>query len=317
MRVAFCVSFVAVVSSACVADLGGPDDEACVGEGVVVGDVRDDVEFPGGVVDDDGADVVAPVVEEEEEPVVVDEDGAVVKAVSFPAGLACDAGATASVTVENTGSLTWTRDSHKLGAVDDSDVLRPGDPRVYLGDGETVAPGQQHTFTFTLTGHEAGHIRTDWQMVHEGVRWFGESAEAFVDVAACEEEVDVVSYPVPLPDATQVVRDIANERPDLLANSCVAAGGNNDFLHAVVDRLRSGGDHRWGYNWKRGQIGNMSQDVIDYYGGNGGPVEDGEDTYIVDIIGDHCGNPRPAFTDVTQATRDGGTIGRWTSLGRF
>jgi hypothetical protein len=95
-----------------------------------------------------------------------------------------------------------------------------------------------------------------------------------------------------------VVRDLANERPDLLASSCVSAGGNNDFLHALLDRLRQT-DNRWGYNWKRGNVGDMSQDVVDYYYGDGDPQEDSPDVFIIDVIGDHCGSPRPAF--VTQA----------------
>jgi hypothetical protein len=38
-----------------------------------------------------------------------------------------------------------------------------------------VAPGQSHLFTFTLKGlPEVGHASTNWQMVEEGVQWFGE-----------------------------------------------------------------------------------------------------------------------------------------------
>lgn len=252
------------------------------------------------------------------EPVVpADEDGAIVVAFDFPARVACGATATASITVENTGSLTWTRDSHKLGAVDDEDALFAGDPRVYLPAGLTVATGERHTFTFPLHADSSATaitVLSDWRMVHEGVRWFGDIADATVVVDACNEP-----EPPPargLPNRNNVVRDVANERPDLLAASCVADGGNNDFLHAVVDRLRQE-DSRWGYNWKRGNRGDMSQDVVDYHFGDGSP-EDSVDVYIVDIIGGHCGeNPQPAFNDVTQATRDGGTIGRWTSLDRF
>ena len=103
----------------------------------------------------------------------------------------------------------------------------------------------------------------------------------------------------------------AGERPDLVAGSCVDQGGNNEFVFEVVRRLRAG-DERWGLNWKRGNIGDMSQDAIDYFWADGDP-EGRTEVYILDIISGHCGDsPGPAWTDVTEATRLGGTIGRWT-----
>jgi hypothetical protein len=121
--------------------------------------------------------------------------------------------------------------------------------------------------------------------------------------------------PLPLVDGSDVVNAYAAERPDLLAASCVETGGNNDFLFEVVRRLRAR-DPRFGLNWKRGNIGDMSQDVVDYHFGAGEP-EGSTDVYIIDVIGGHCGpTPGPAWIDVTEATREGGTIGRWTLAGR-
>jgi hypothetical protein len=117
----------------------------------------------------------------------------------------------------------------------------------------------------------------------------------------------------PLPDASGVVRDLAAERPDLLAASCVADGGNNEFLFELVRRLRRM-DPRWGLNWKRAVIGDMSQDVVDYFHGAGDPVDGSFDTYVVDVIGGHCGpTPGPAWIDVTVL---GSTGARWTLAGR-
>lgn len=122
-------------------------------------------------------------------------------------------------------------------------------------------------------------------------------------------------YPAPPPDGSGVVWEVATERPDLLAGSCVKTGGNNEFLFEVIRRLRTQ-DDRWGLNWKRGNEGDMSQDVADYFYGEG-PCEGSTDVYIIDIIGGHCGDaPAPAWIDVTQATLDGGTIGRWTLAGQ-
>jgi hypothetical protein len=125
---------------------------------------------------------------------------------------------------------------------------------------------------------------------------------------------DVTAARPPLPDGSGVVRAVAAERPDLLRNSCVDMGGNNEFLFEVVRRLRRM-DPRWGLNWKRGRVGDMSQDVVDYYyGPAGAPMEGSPDTYVVDMIGGHCGpTPSPAWIDVTGV---GGALALWTLAGR-
>lgn len=118
------------------------------------------------------------------------------------------------------------------------------------------------------------------------------------------------------PDQSEINRALAAERPDLLAASCVADGGNNEYLFELVRRLRAT-DVRWGLNWKRGVVGDMSQDAITYEHSAAGPVEGSTDVFILDVIGGHCGpSPAAAWIDVTEATRLGGTIGRWTLAGR-
>lgn len=117
------------------------------------------------------------------------------------------------------------------------------------------------------------------------------------------------------PDEFDVVEQVALERPDLLMASCVEMGGNNEFLFEVVRRLRMI-DTRWGMNWKRGMVGDLSQDVVDYHWGAGEPEESTE-VFIIDIITGHCGDaPQAGWIDVTQATADAGTVGMWTLAGR-
>ena len=56
------------------------------------------------------------------------------------------------------------------------------------------------------------------------------------------------------------------------------------------------------------------QDIVTYNYGSESD-EDTTNVYIVDIMGGHCGgNPSPFWQDQTEATRIGGTIGRWTLL---
>jgi hypothetical protein len=109
------------------------------------------------------------------------EDAADLVSADLPASLETGAEVVATVTMKNTGSATWRRESHRLGAVGDEDPLSP-DGRIYLDPGETVAPGATRAFKIRLVGRAAGRVTTDWQMVHEGVRWFGAIARREVTV---------------------------------------------------------------------------------------------------------------------------------------
>jgi hypothetical protein len=145
----------------------GDDDE----------DAGDDDDL--GTDDDDDDDDAAPV-----------EDSAEIVLTSFPSTLACSATATATVSVRNTGTATWTRESsYKLGAVDDSDPFHGPEPRIWLTEDATIPPGAVWTFEISLLAPaEAGTYTTDWQMVHEAVTWFGGIAAADIDVECAEVE---------------------------------------------------------------------------------------------------------------------------------
>jgi hypothetical protein len=121
---------------------------------------------------------------------------------------------------------------------------------------------------------------------------------------------------LPLPNMLHVVQQVAAARPDLLRNSCQDHGGTWGFMDLLVDTLRTY-DTRWGYNWKRGNVGDPSLDVVDYHWG-AGPDEGSTQVYIIDILGGHCGaNPSPTWNDVTDITYNNGGVGRWTGRGRF
>ncbi|MGD9903854.1 MAG: hypothetical protein AB7U83_10315 [Vicinamibacterales bacterium] len=115
---------------------------------------------------------------------------------------------------------------------------------------------------------------------------------------------------IPLPNRASVVNAIAAQYPNDLRNSCVEHGGNNRFLFRVVQELRKE-DKRWGLNWKRNNVGDMSQDVINYnYGSD--PDEGTRQVHVVDIIGGHCGNnPSANWQDQTVLFSTGAT---WTLI---
>lgn len=111
------------------------------------------------------------------------DDAEIVEAV-FPSALGCTARATATVRVRNRGTSTWTTAAgYALGAVDDADPLHRADTRVRFPTGESVPPGAERVFTFPLQSPgTSGTYVTDWRMVHDGVRWFGDATSQTVGV---------------------------------------------------------------------------------------------------------------------------------------
>lgn len=86
----------------------------------------------------------------------------------------------AQITVENTGCDTWTEsNAYRLGA---DGSFAPG-ARALLDPGESIAQGQQKTFTVTLQAPAApGYYTASWRMLREGVDWFGLSAHSRIKV---------------------------------------------------------------------------------------------------------------------------------------
>jgi hypothetical protein len=167
-------------------------------------------------------------------------------------------------------------------------------------------------------GANATTLPTDEGGEMEGTTLPGETSTGGVPDDGIPDNPPQAVPPAPPPDGFAVVQQVASEFPELLQGSCVDQGGNNEFLFEVVRRLRMQ-DDRWGLNWKRGVIGDMSQDVVDYHYAEG-VSEESTDVYIIDMIGGHCpedgSSPQPAWIDVTQATIDGGTVGMWTLAGQ-
>jgi hypothetical protein len=92
---------------------------------------------------------------------------------------------TVSITFTNTGDIPWTEgDMIRLGAVGDyaGDAAGFGPVRVMIPAGVSVAPGNQYTFTFTMTAPSAGTYNVQYRMVRDGTAWFGETAQRQVIV---------------------------------------------------------------------------------------------------------------------------------------
>lgn len=115
----------------------------------------------------------------------------------------------------------------------------------------------------------------------------------------------------PRPNEIAIVNSVASQFPAALRNSCQDHGGSWEFMDRVIDRLRAK-DGRWGYNCKRGNCNDASQDVASYYYGGAYPDIQGRfEVYIFDLISGHCGSfPSTVWLDVTDVTASQGTVGR-------
>jgi len=113
-------------------------------------------------------------------------------------------------------------------------------------------------------------------------------------------------------DLFGVVASVAAVRRGELISSC----HNHTFMFEVVAELRRRfRSNRWGLNWKRGVVNDLSEDIVNYYAGpEGTQMRNSTQVRIYDIIGGHCGpNPGPFWVDQTGPTRAAGTVGRWTT----
>jgi hypothetical protein len=85
---------------------------------------------------------------------------------------------TALVTMRNTGDTIWVNfgdNPYRLGSQNPQDNENWGLNRVDLA--YPVSPGDEYTFSFTLDPSLLAHhvYNFQWQMVQEGVAWFGDT----------------------------------------------------------------------------------------------------------------------------------------------
>jgi YD repeat-containing protein len=155
---------------------------------------------------------------------------------SVPSSMSAGSTYSASVKMRNTGTTTWTAAHlYRLGSLNPMDNGTWGMARVYLP--ADVPPGTEVTFSFTVVappgdtcggkGHTGTHYNFQWQMVQDGVEWFGNSSTN-VDVVSCGNNLPVYSYIPP-----------------------------NHYAARLEPRNRTGGDDLFSRNahWSAGVVG--------------------------------------------------------------
>lgn len=116
-------------------------------------------------------------------------DNAELVSSQFPPALGTASAGEARIALRNTGTDAWTRAAgYRLGAVDDFDPFYKRDTRVDLPDGAEIRPGETFEFQFALQAPAApGSYHSNWQMIREGVSWFGPTVAA--DIAVTGDHV--------------------------------------------------------------------------------------------------------------------------------
>ncbi|MGZ5198335.1 MAG: Ig-like domain-containing protein [Telluria sp.] len=122
---------------------------------------------------------------------VVAANGAAFVSQSVPFSMTPGGTYSVSVTMQNTGTTTWTPGSYGLGAANPNDNYNWGSfNRVYVTS--NVPPNSSYTFSFTVKAPSSGSSANfQWRMVQEYVEWFGSYTP---NVA--------VQLPIPQPTAT-------------------------------------------------------------------------------------------------------------------
>jgi RHS repeat-associated protein len=130
-------------------------------------------------------------------------DDATAVGISAPATMAPGSTAYVTVTMQNTGTTTWSSAvtyPYRLGSQNPQDNLTWGVGRVNLSN--AVAPGSQGVFGFTITAPSTpGTYSFSWAMLRENWAWFGGTASATI----------TVSVPPPVYDAQLVSTNVPSQ----------------------------------------------------------------------------------------------------------
>lgn len=107
-------------------------------------------------------------------------NGAEVIAVNFPGELEAGISTSGTIQMRNSGSKHWVGGQHALAVIGDPCGIL-GSMRYHLPSGYTLVPGGMFTFTIPIHDDVAGTCTIEFQMVEEGVEFFGETVSATIE----------------------------------------------------------------------------------------------------------------------------------------
>jgi hypothetical protein len=102
---------------------------------------------------------------------------ATVISTTIPSSMTAGQSYLASITMKNTGSMTWNDGSMiRLGGIGDDtgDAAQFGPTRISISAGTNVLSGDQYTFSMKMTAPAiSGNYTVKYRMLQEGQEWFG------------------------------------------------------------------------------------------------------------------------------------------------
>ena len=139
---------------------------------------------------------------------------------------------TASVTMKNVGTTSWTEAAqYRLSSRGPRDNTTWSINRVYLAPTDSIAPGQTHTFTFdVIAPATAGSTVFQWSMVQDGVDWFN-------DVTPSVSVTVSASAPPPAPTVPPIASTTTGSKNKGAQAKCfgaVQAGGMDPKTLALI-----------------------------------------------------------------------------------
>ncbi len=120
-------------------------------------------------------------------------NGAIFISQSAPSSVKPGENFSVSVTFKNMGGTTWkSSEDYSLGSQNPQDNIIWGEGTGRVALPNNVAPSEEVTFTFNLIApSEKGFYNFQWQMLQEGVEWFGEKSKNR-SISVNDSDVDVV-----------------------------------------------------------------------------------------------------------------------------
>ncbi len=185
-------------------------------------------------------------------PALGQADEALIVGVEVPSSVGPNRGLTARIAVRNVGTSTWTRSAgYKLGSAEPRDNVVWGENRAELRRRDRVVPGDTKVFEMRLLAPSSdGDYSFRWQMLREGVAWFGdESPELTIRVGGGGQ---VTPSPVPQPPSSP-----APERRELVE---LVLAGYQGWFTAPGDGVLD----RWSH-WSAGQAPRPGRVTFELY----------------------------------------------------
>lgn len=204
-----------------------------------------------------------------------------------------------SVQMRNSGTTTWSASrSYSLGSQSPRDNWNWGMARVGLP--HDVAPGQTVTFNMTLTAPPAtgaGPVSVQWQMVQDGVEWFGQATPV--------GSIDVRPAPVGSISAAPNPCELAKG-----ATTCgTTVRWESNTLNANTEVWRSDLNGNGGVRVITSESGTLNVTDVTEAGSRFQVIGYGQVLSSVDVV---ARRPQPAITgNIDGLTSDGGALIGW------